>query len=173
MRRASGHNSPMLIPGRAAIGRPTDTFRLCLVHQLKKAVDRRPILLLQRIPHLKPPSKKLPGPVPVLRVDGCSRLGFKPICGIWPPFSTFSMARSRRKDALYTPLVQDSHRVDASPRASRFGMISRIRLTAHRHVPGMDGIGLRVCDWLGHLREQFHSLLLAHWRLPPKSHRVQ
>jgi len=46
-------------------------------------------LLLQRIPHLKPPSKKLPGPVPLLRIDSCSRLGFKPICGFWPPAQHF------------------------------------------------------------------------------------
>src|SRR6266851_7613980 len=89
MGRASGHSSPILILGCAAIGPVTDALRLCLVHQPEKAVDRRPILLLQRVPHLKPPSKKLPGRVPVLRVDGCSRLGFKPICGLWPPVQHF------------------------------------------------------------------------------------
>src|SRR5216684_2752990 len=84
MRRASGHISPMLIPGRAAIGCPTNAFRLCLVHELEKAVDGCPVLGIERAPHLKPPSKKLPGHVPVLRIKGCSRPGFEPVCGLCP-----------------------------------------------------------------------------------------
>src|SRR5207245_7400146 len=54
-----GIGSTMLCRGCGARG--ADAFRLCLVHELEDAVDGGPIVGLERAPHLKPPSKKLPG----------------------------------------------------------------------------------------------------------------